>query len=158
MLSVTSRYALKALVSLGDPLEREYVLGRDLAEQTQVPGNYLSKILLILRNAGMVEAMRGTHGGYRLGKHPKNIRLIEVVELFEGSKQQNTCLLDSDTDCSSEDPCLAHAGWEHVYQTYLSFLESTTLSDITPGHQRQSSGEFWERNLPFAGGGGESCE
>ncbi len=105
-------------------------MGRNLAEQTHVPGNYLSKILLTLRNAGMVEATRGTGGGYRLGRHPDEILLIDVVELFEGPLKETICLLDSAVDCGEKNSCVAHEEWAEVYSSYLLFLQSTRLSDI----------------------------
>ena len=54
MLTITSQYALRALTHLarqaGEP-----VLGRDLAQSGEVPANYLSKVMLTLRNAGLVD-------------------------------------------------------------------------------------------------------
>lgn len=130
MLSTTSRYALRALSRLARAFDEELVLGRDLAEQADVPSNYLSKILLALRNEGIVETTRGTGGGYRLGRPPEDVRLIEIVELFEGSQCDKMCLLDARSNCSTEHPCTAHLAWENVQAVYLDFLNSTTLADI----------------------------
>ncbi len=105
-------------------------MGRDLADQADVPSNYLSKILLSLRNEGIVETSRGTGGGYRLGRPPEEVRLIEIVELFEGSQTEKMCLLDARSNCSAEQPCTTHRGWEKVQRAYLDFLNSTTLADI----------------------------
>jgi Rrf2 family iron-sulfur cluster assembly transcriptional regulator len=130
MLSITSRYALRALGRLARVSEKELILGKDLADQADVPSNYLAKILLSLRNEGIVETTRGTGGGYRLGRPPEDVRLIEVVELFEGSQSEKMCLIDARSNCSSEQPCSVHLGWERVQSVYLDFLNSTTLADI----------------------------
>ncbi len=105
-------------------------MGRDLADQADVPSNYLSKILLSLRNEGIVETTRGTGGGYRLARPPEDVRLLEIVELFEGSQSEKMCLLDARSNCSPEHPCTAHLAWEKVQGAYLDFLNSTTLADI----------------------------
>lgn len=105
-------------------------MGRDLADQADVPSNYLAKILLSLRNEGIVETSRGTGGGYRLRRPPEEVRLIEIVELFEGSQTEKMCLLDAQSTCLSEQPCTVHLGWERVQNVYLDFLNSTTLEDI----------------------------
>ncbi len=105
-------------------------MGRDLADQADVPRNYLAKILLSLRNEGIVKTTRGTGGGYRLGRPPEDVRLIEIVELFEGSQSEKMCLIDARSNCSSEQPCSVHLGWERVQNVYLDFLNSTTLEDI----------------------------
>jgi len=54
MLSTTSQYAIRALSCLARMQHGDAVLGRDLAKQASVPGNYLSKIMLVMRNAGLV--------------------------------------------------------------------------------------------------------
>ncbi len=121
---------MRALSKLARDFQKELVLGRDLADQTDVPSNYLSKILLSLRNEGIVQTTRGTGGGYRLGRPPEDVRLIEIVELFEGSQSEKMCLLDGRSNCSTEQPCSTHQGWERVQSVYLDFLNSTTLADI----------------------------
>ena len=64
MLTATSEYALRALVQLARLRNGDSILGRDLAKKARIPKNYLVKILVSLRNVGMVEAVRGQGGGY----------------------------------------------------------------------------------------------
>ena len=54
------------MLSLAQEGPDKATLGRDLAIRSGVPANYLSKILLELKKAGLVQAVRGTGGGYRL--------------------------------------------------------------------------------------------
>jgi Rrf2 family protein len=130
MFSTTCEYALRALVRLARMPNGTAVLGRDLAQHAEIPANYLSKILLTLRNAGILTTARGTGGGYRLRKSPDEIRLIQVVELFDGQRAKPACLLGG-RECSDENPCSAHNAWRDVRVAYLSFLENTTLAGIS---------------------------
>ncbi len=130
MFSTTCEYALRALVRLSQMPEGTAVLGRDLAQHADIPANYLSKILLALRNAGILTTARGTGGGYRLRKSPDEIRLIQVVELFDGARARPDCLLGI-KDCSDENPCPAHNAWRDVRNIYINFLETTTLAQIS---------------------------
>jgi len=130
MLSVTTQHALRALVALARQPEGSAVLGRDLSEMTGVPANYLSKILLDLKRIDAVAAVRGTGGGYRLGRPPEAIRLVDVVRLFEPGRATSTCLLGGGALCSESSPCTAHHRWREVRDTYLSFLEETSLAEI----------------------------
>lgn len=66
MLTTTSEYALRALTHLTRLPKGGSMLGRQLAEGAGIPANYLSKILWTLGNAGIIDATRGNHGGYRL--------------------------------------------------------------------------------------------
>jgi Rrf2 family protein len=131
MLSVTAQYALRALIRLAAAAPGEFVLGRALAREAAVPRNYLSKILLVLNNAGLIEASRGTGGGYRLRRRPQEITLAEVIGLFDRNLTPPACLLGLRPVCSDEDPCIAHTSWRETKRCLLRFLEETTLAQIS---------------------------
>jgi Rrf2 family protein len=138
MLSTTSQYAIRALCQLARQ-SGDAVLGRDLARSVEIPANYLSKVLLTLRNAGLVETARGTAGGYRLRKPACEIYLIDVVELFERiSATKPSCFLGHTRVCSATTPCTAHSRWQGVLGAYLGFLKSTSLSGISG-----EPGDYW---------------
>jgi Rrf2 family iron-sulfur cluster assembly transcriptional regulator len=134
MLSVTSKYALLSLSQLAMLPRGKSMLGRNLSEKTQIPGNYLSKVMLVLRDAGMIAATRGSGGGYRLTRPADTIRLIDVIELFDGNAARPACFLGG-THCSDHSACSAHQSWRGVRTSYVQFLESTTVADITHDHE-----------------------
>jgi len=141
MLSTTSQYALRALSHLARHAD-EAVLGRDLAESVEIPANYLSKVLLTLRNAGLVDTTRGSGGGYRLRRSATEIYLIDIVELFEEmSRTKPACFLGRTRACSGTEPCTAHFTRKGLQAAYLEFLVSTPLSAIAgnPGDSWRSS-------------------
>jgi Rrf2 family protein len=128
IFNASATYALRALALLA--AGEEAVLGRDLAQDVEVPSHYLSKILATLARAGVLTASRGTRGGYRLARPADEIKLIEVVEPFEGKRVRPGCLLQPDQPCREDGACSAHASWAGVKAAYLDFLESTSLADI----------------------------
>ena len=145
MLSMTSQYALRALSHLARQ-SGEAVPGRDLASSVEIPANYLSKVLLTLRNAGLVETARGSGGGYRLRRPAQDIRLVDVVELFEEvSRAKPPCFLGRTRACSEIKPCTAHSTWKALQTAYLRFLVSTPLSEIAG-----NPGDFWAGSEPGA--------
>ena len=119
--------------------EGESILGRELAELKSIPSNYLSKVLLTLRNAGLVETTRGHHGGYRLAKAPTEIFLIDIVRHFEGVSYEPGCLLGESDECTDELACGVHERWKHVVETYMEFIETTTVADL--GKAPEAEGE-----------------
>ncbi len=139
MISTTSEYALRALAHLARAPEESAVLGRDLARATEIPANYLSKILLALRNTGILVTARGSGGGYRLCKSPDEIYLIEIVELFEGSKAKPVCFLSRTKPCGDMGACTAHKSWRELSAAYRGFLVSTNISMIS-GADRRAKG------------------
>ena len=130
MLSVTSKYALRALTHLAALPDEQNLLGKDLSKRAGIPANYLSKILWMLGSAGFITATRGSRGGYRLRRKPDRILLFEVVDLFDRTRIAPTCFLGEDRLCSDQDGCSAHALWREVRNVYTHFLQTTSLADI----------------------------
>ena len=130
MISTTSEYALRALVQLAQLPKEELLGGKELSAKLKIPANYLSKVVLTLRNAGIVEATRGFGGGYRLQKSPGQISLVDVVELFEGVYTRPHCFLGENLVCSDQDPCAAHESFRRVRTAYIRFLEKTTVATL----------------------------
>lgn len=141
MFSTTTEYALRALALMAQLPEDEAVLGRDLAERADIPANYLSKILWTLGGAKIIDATRGSRGGYRLHRKATEIHLAEVVELFDKGKAKPSCLLVGGEVCSDLNPCSAHHLWRDVRMAYCNFLESTTIADISRPAQPANNGE-----------------
>ena len=135
MLSITAEHALRALSEMASLDDGESILGRDLAQVAGIPANYLSKLLLVLGNAGIIDATRGSGGGYRLRRKATDLRLREVVDLFDHQKPERRCLLGGTKDCSEGDECDAHEEWHRVRASYVEFLGKTTLAQIT--HRRR---------------------
>lgn len=131
MLSSTSEYALRALAELARLSRGEVMLGRDLARRTGIPSKYLSKIMLALRNAGLIAATRGAGGGYMLQRPADAIHLTDIVQVFEGAPEVPQCLLRGAHNCGGDECCTAHERWSKVRSTYAEFLEQTTLIDIS---------------------------
>jgi Rrf2 family protein len=137
MLSTTTEYALRAIVALARCPEGRSCLGRDIAENTGVPSNYLSKILLDLKTQGLVSAVRGTGGGYRLRRPAEEISLMDVVEIFDPARARPRCLLYRDEECSSETACSAHSRWGEVRDAWIAFLEDSTIAEIAVEEEKR---------------------
>ena len=136
MLSTTSQYAIRALSCLATH-EQEPVGGRDLAERTGVPASYLSKILLDLNRAGLVEATRGIGGGYRLARPPSEIFLMEVIDPLEKVSRLGDCIMGR-PECSEESSCSVHDWWKRVRNDYLEMLQRTSLAQVIGGEGASS--------------------
>ena len=76
MLSRTAEYALRAIVWLSDHPESS-VTGQAIAAATQVPPDYLSKVMQCLVRAGLVEAQRGKNGGFSLVSNPDDLTILD---------------------------------------------------------------------------------
>lgn len=79
MISTTGEYALRAAVFLafreGTPQTAAV-----MAEGTQIPQGYLSKIMQQLVRGGLVKSQRGLHGGFVLARPAGEITVFDVLD------------------------------------------------------------------------------
>jgi Rrf2 family protein len=76
--------------------------GAKLAEFHDLPPAYLAKHLQALSRAGIVSAERGVKGGYRLGRAPSAISLLDIVLAIEGTLPAFRC-----SEIRQRGPCAA---------------------------------------------------
>lgn len=105
LFSVGTGYALHALSAM--PGDGAYLLAKDVAGRTGLPAPYLSKVLQSLAHAGILESLRGPHGGFRLARPAGEIRLSEVVAALN-LLESGACVMGF-TECLSRlKPCPLH--------------------------------------------------
>jgi Rrf2 family protein len=137
MLSRTEEYALRASVCLARRYGTGPARAKDIARDTGVPANYMSKILHQLARAGVVVSERGRAGGFRLAAPPGEFLLATVVSPFEPQVERTRCLLGR-PECSDVNPCGAHERWKVIKEATLDFLNGTTLADVIEGAESES--------------------
>jgi len=104
-------------------------LAREIATNTGVPANYISKILRDLAHGGILGSTRGVGGGFRLIRPAKQIRLGDIVAPFENVGHRHRCPF-GDPACTESKPCSAHAFYKPVQGAYNKFLDKTTLQAV----------------------------
>ncbi|MFQ5413674.1 MAG: RrF2 family transcriptional regulator [Phycisphaerae bacterium] len=129
MLSVTSEYAIRAMVYITQQGDEEPVLARTIASELEIPANYVSKILRDMAHGGLLKSSRGVGGGFRLARDARRIRLGDIVTPFENVPHNARCPFGNAV-CSDEHPCAAHDYWRDVKAAYDDFLEHTTLAMV----------------------------
>lgn len=127
MLSQTVEYALRAMVQL--TYMSPNACSTDLlAESTQVPRAYLSKVLQELRRAGLVSSRRGAGGGVALGQDATEITILQVVNSVDPIRRISTCPLGIRSHGSRL--CPLHSKMDKAFATLEATFSDTTLADI----------------------------
>jgi Rrf2 family cysteine metabolism transcriptional repressor len=86
MISITSKspYALQALTELARAgADRPVPIG-ELARRRDIPVQFLEQLFATLRRAGILSSQRGVKGGYSFARPPREVTVLEIVELLEG--------------------------------------------------------------------------
>jgi len=104
---------------------------RDIAYEENLPEKFLELILLELKNARIVESVRGAKGGYQLRREPSEIRLSEIIRLIDGplapfgDAEQLRSLIVRDADHRA-----LYKVFLEVRDASAKILENTTLADL----------------------------
>jgi len=128
-LSTKGRYATRAMLDLAVHYGGGPINVRDISCRQEISGRYLEQLLTPLRAAGLVRTTRGPHGGFTLARPPSGIRLIEIIQIMEGSTAPVECIDDAGT-CPRSESCVTRGVWEEVRNATDQVLKSTTLQDL----------------------------
>jgi Rrf2 family protein len=134
MISKKCKYALKALVRLGQEYGGGLVLTDDIAKSEHIPKKFLELILLDLKRAGYVRSKQGINGGYRLIQDPRHITLAEIYRLFDGAIALTPCVsqkfYEECDDCPDEKRCRLKRVFVEVREKTYDLLSGITLESF----------------------------
>lgn len=105
----------------------------EIAEAEGISTDYSASIISKLREAKLVESVRGKHGGYKLTKNPSDISLYDVLHgLGEESFTDNFC--GSHTGvmnlCNHSSNCAIRPVWATVNTVVNQIFKSMTLEQL----------------------------
>ena len=138
-LSTKTRYATRAMLDLALNSGEDVVSARELAARQGISGKYLEQLLASLRAAGLMRTVRGAHGGHSLARHPSEINLREIYDVFEGTEGLVECTTSPEL-CERSNTCVTTEVWADMYSACMDMLESTTLEELV-GRARNKQGD-----------------
>ena len=128
-VSAKTEYACIAMLELAAQYgSNEPVRIRRIAERHDVPPRFLVQILLQLKGAGLVASVRGAAGGYHLVKPPQEVSLRQVMEVIEGSPEENVQTSSASPDSPAVKVLMQ--AWQEVSEVQRKMLESISLADL----------------------------
>ena len=130
MISTRGRYALRVMIDLAEHIDEGYIPLQTIAKRQGISEKYLESILAVLSKAGLLDAVRGKGGGYRLSKPAKEYTACEVLSLTEGTLAPVTCL-ERGQQCENAVNCRTLPLWQGLDQVIAAYLCSYTLADLT---------------------------
>jgi Rrf2 family protein len=130
--SSRGHYGLQAMVGLARAYGSGPAALTDIAAVDSLPLGYLEQIMIKPRRAGLVEATRGAHGGYRLAAAPSQMTVGEVMRVLEGPIAPMECASEDANPgcCDRETECTTKKVWVQLRDSIAEVLDSTTLADL----------------------------
>ncbi|MDP2789842.1 MAG: Rrf2 family transcriptional regulator [bacterium] len=126
--STRTDYSLIMLRALAS--SKGFVSLRIVAKNNRLPYRYVSRLAGDMKKAGILKSREGVLGGYALAKKPKDIRLIDVIELLDGPMAPSRCTASPGT-CPREAFCTLKPHWTTMHRKIHAQVSSYTLASIS---------------------------
>lgn len=142
MFTTTTEYAIRGIAELASRVEPGHPLLLDeLVKGTDLPRDFLAKVLQRLVKAGLLRSAKGRGGGFSLPRPPHEITLLHIVNAIDGPERLDRCVLGL-SRCNDEMPCAQHDLYRPIRQRLNAYLESTTVADLAASLKSKSA---WQR-------------
>ena len=127
-----AEYGLICAVHLARRAGEGPVAAREMAEVEDLPADYTEKILRRLRQAGLVNSVRGVSGGFTLAHEPDEVSVKDVVVATEGTTFEVNCETRpvDDERCAKDHDCVIRPVWRALKERIDELLADIRLSDL----------------------------
>lgn len=138
MIQLTKRgdYGVLAVCQIAQSVNGQFMSIDEVSAQSRIPRPYLSKILQDLSRGGILYSRRGTGGGFKLARHPREISLRDIIEIVEGKMAIVACAGAPD-HCEKTHGCVLAPLWDKVQHIIDELIASITVEDLITSEKRQ---------------------
>lgn len=139
-LSTKGRYGLRAMLDMALSEETGPIASHTIAQRQDISERYLEQLLIPLKQAGLVKSIRGSQGGYVLGRAPQDISVGDIIRVLEGPLAPVDCVNElNPEDCKRADACVTRLIWTKVRDSIADILDSYTLADLVNESHKMSA-------------------
>jgi Rrf2 family protein len=128
-LSTKGRYAARAALELAKSYDQGDLKLGEIAKRQEISERYLERLMNSLITAGLVRSTRGKKGGFRLTRHPDQIKLSQIIRAAEGSLSLVNCV-DYPHECHRYQECVTRDVWKKISKSMINILNKITLKDM----------------------------
>jgi len=128
-ISTRVRYAVRIMLDLALSTDTSLIRGKEISERQGISLSYLDNLMVPLRTAGLVRAVRGPGGGFILAKPPAQIKISNIWAAVEGPICLVDCLHKPEL-CPQYEQCTTRNIWLEANQAFDAVLESWSLEDM----------------------------
>lgn len=130
IVSTKGRYALQVMIELTKAEPDKYVPLREIAAKQNISQKYLESIMSALSKGGVVDALHGKGGGYRLNKAAEEYRISDILRTTENSLAPVSCVDNGSYSCSKAGVCMTFPIWHELNDIINNYLDSISLQDV----------------------------
>ena len=130
-LSTKARYAVIAMIDIAKhQSEDTYISLFSISKRNDISVSYLEQLFIKLRKANLVISIKGSKGGYRLGRNQSEIFVSDIISAVDEKIELLRCK-DSGSGCIKKDKlCESHDLWGNLMISINDYLSSISLENV----------------------------
>ena len=128
LLTKETDYAIRAIMSLARG-NNDFASSRDISDQEEIPLHFLRRILQALIKENLIESKEGASGGVRLKARPQDLRLADIIKIFQGDIQLSECMFQRKI-CSNRKTCVLRKRISRIEDMVTKEFESIRIADL----------------------------
>ena len=129
-ISTRGRYAIRVMLDLAEHDQGEYIPLTDIAKRQDISEKYLEAIVSLLVKAGLLTALRGKKGGYKLTRTPDQYSLNDILTVTEGAFAPVACLENEVNTCERASDCKTLKVWTDFQKLVNDYFSGITLDSL----------------------------
>ena len=127
-LSTAAGLGVQGMLVLGEHYGKGTITLEQICRARDLPRDYMARIFGLLSRAGLVVAVRGKRGGYRLACEPEAVSLLVIIEAVDGPLAMNLC--QHDPPRCEEYSCPVRPVWSKLQKKVADVLGGKTLAEL----------------------------
>jgi len=128
-LNHTSQYSIRILAYIADHKEKIIFSATELSNKLSIPYKFLTKIMTELVKADIIESIRGREGGFKLKKNAAEIKVNDILNIFNDSIKDEECILGIGF-CNGVCKCALHDQWMEPKLLMQKMFCESSLQDV----------------------------
>ena len=128
LLARSTDYAVRAILFMAEDPD-QVTSTAELEAQLDLPRPFMRKTLQMLQKAGYLDSVKGNKGGFTLNRPPSEIRIFDLMTIFQGHISLGECLFKKKI-CSCVKSCPLRKEVKQMELVLLERLKKLTVADL----------------------------
>ena len=129
MFSKSCVYGIRAVLYLTLHNDRQFVSIKEISQKLDISFHFLTKILQVLTQHGMIASFKGPKGGVKLAREAENISILDIILTLDGDGLFEQCILGL-PGCMDKIPCPLHHDWQRQRDKLKQNFKSADLKNL----------------------------
>ena len=129
LLTKNTDYAIRALLELTAD-SGKLLSAREISQRQKIPYQFLRGIMQKLIKHEFISSKEGVNGGFKISKKPEDIKVIDIVRIFQGDLQLINCMFRKEI-CHNRKTCVLRKELKRIEKIICREFEDISIYSLS---------------------------